>query len=122
MTAHWEGRRHPPGAPRRRTRAAVIALTVVAALLHRVHGSVCGIEKVWRQLDREGIGVDRDRVARLMQELGLEGVVRGKRKRTTVPGEHDERLADWSTGTPGRRRRTGSGGRPGAPRGAMNRA
>ncbi len=52
------------------------------------------VEKVWRQLNREGVGVGRDRVARLMRELNLEGVVRGKRKRTTVAGELDERPED----------------------------
>ena len=67
------------------------------AAITRVHEDnfgVYGIEKVWRQLNREGIRVGRDRVARLMRELGLEGVVRGKRKRTTVPGDLDERPAD----------------------------
>ena len=55
---------------------------------------VYGIEKVWRQLNRESIRVGRERVARLMPELGLEGVVRGKSKRTTIPGELAERPAD----------------------------
>ncbi len=55
---------------------------------------VYGIEKVWRQLNREGINVGRERVARLMRELGLEGVVRGKTARTTVPDELAERPAD----------------------------
>jgi transposase InsO family protein len=53
--------------------------------VHRDNFSVYGIEKVWRQLKREGKKVGRDRVARLMDELELEGVVRGKRKRTTLP-------------------------------------
>jgi hypothetical protein len=36
---------------------------------------VYGIEKVWRQLKREGHKVGRDRVARLMDDLELSGVV-----------------------------------------------
>jgi len=53
-----------------------------------------GIEKVWRQLNREGTRVGRDRVARLMDELDLEGVVRGRRKQTTFPAELSQRPAD----------------------------
>jgi len=56
--------------------------------------SVYGIEKVWRQLLREGILVGRDRVARLMRDLGLAGAVRGKRTRTTRPSDVGERPAD----------------------------
>ena len=52
--------------------------------MHRDNFGVYGIEKVWRQLNREGIKVGRDRVARLMDELDSSGVVRGKRKRTTT--------------------------------------
>jgi putative transposase len=69
-------------------------LKVEIARVHEEHLGVYGIEKVWRQLQREGIRVGRDRVARLMRELGLEGVVRGERKRTTVPAELDERPTD----------------------------
>lgn len=64
------------------------------ARVHKENFGVYGVEKVWRQLNREGVRVGRDRVARLMRELDLEGVVRGKRKRTTVAGELDERPAD----------------------------
>jgi len=42
-------------------------------------------EKVWRQLNREGIAVARCTVERLMRQLGLQGVRRGKAVRTTVP-------------------------------------
>jgi transposase InsO family protein len=45
---------------------------------------VYGARKVWRQLNRESIPVARCTVERLMSELGLQGVIRGKRIRTTV--------------------------------------
>ncbi len=45
---------------------------------------VYGVRKVWRQLGREGIKVARRTVARLMREMGLQGVVRGRTKRTTI--------------------------------------
>ena len=42
----------------------------------------------------KGIKVGRDRVARLMDDLELSGVVRGKKKRTTIPDEVSPRPAD----------------------------
>ena len=60
---------------------------------------VYGIEKVWHQLNREGIQVGRDRVHRLMDEMDLEGVVRGKRKpittMTTELGENVQTRLAW---------------------------
>jgi len=46
--------------------------------------AVYGVRKVWRQLDRENVEVARCTVARLMQSMGLQGVIRGKPVRTTV--------------------------------------
>ncbi|WP_409976166.1 IS3 family transposase [Escherichia coli] len=45
---------------------------------------VYGVRKVWRQLLREGIRVARCTVERLMAVMGLAGVLRGKKVRTTV--------------------------------------
>ncbi|WP_425341629.1 IS3 family transposase [Escherichia coli] len=45
---------------------------------------VYGVRKVWRQLLREGIRVVRCTVARLMAGMGLAGVLRGKKVRTTI--------------------------------------
>ena len=46
---------------------------------------VYGVRKVWRQLARDGIVAARCTVARLMRTMGLQGVVRGSKVRTTVP-------------------------------------
>jgi len=46
---------------------------------------VYGADKVWKQLNREGIGIARCTVERLMKRLGLQGVRRGRVVRTTVP-------------------------------------
>ena len=62
--------------------------------MHEENFGVYGARKVWRQLNREGIQVARCTVERLMQELGLEGVVRGKPIRTTVSDEDADRPAD----------------------------
>jgi transposase InsO family protein len=44
---------------------------------------VFGADKVWKQLNREGISIARCTVERLMQRMGLQGVRRGKVVRTT---------------------------------------
>lgn len=44
-----------------------------------------GAKKVWKELRREGCLVARCTVARLYRDLGLRGVVRGRRVRTTIP-------------------------------------
>ncbi len=46
---------------------------------------VYGVEKVWRQMHREGTPIARCTVERLMKRLGIEGVRRGKTVRTTIP-------------------------------------
>jgi putative transposase len=46
---------------------------------------VYGADKVWKQMNREGIVVARCTVERLMKRLGLQGVRRGKVVRTTAP-------------------------------------
>jgi putative transposase len=48
---------------------------------------VYGVRKVWRQLGREGVSAARCTVARLMRQMGLRGVVRGKETRTTIAGK-----------------------------------
>ena len=45
---------------------------------------VYGADKVWRQMKREGEAVARCTIERLMRRMGLRGVMRGKRVRTTV--------------------------------------
>jgi len=55
---------------------------------------VYGAKKVWKQLRREGVTVARCTAARLMCGMGLRGVVRGRRVRTTVPAELADRPLD----------------------------
>ncbi len=54
------------------------------ARVHAENFGVYGARKVWLQLNREGITVARCTVERLMKALGLQGVRRGKVKRTTI--------------------------------------
>jgi putative transposase len=55
---------------------------------------VYGAEKVWWQIHRDGIACGRDRVARLMREMGIRGAVRTRHKRTTIPAKTPERPED----------------------------
>jgi putative transposase len=50
----------------------------------RANMQVYGADKVWKQLNREGISIARCTVERLMKRLGLQGVRRGKVVRTTI--------------------------------------
>ena len=56
---------------------------------------IYGARKVWRQLGREGMRVARGTVERLMRSLGLAGVGRGKKGRTTVADDSADRPAEW---------------------------
>lgn len=64
------------------------------ARVHEENRGVYGAKKVWTQMGREGIAAARCTVARLMRELGLRGVRRGKRCYTTVAGDAAVRPAD----------------------------
>jgi len=80
--AHARRREDPETAPARVKRDAQLM-----AEIRRVFDDnfqVYGVRKIWRQMQREGFEVARCTVARLMQKMGLRGVIRGKRVRTTV--------------------------------------
>jgi transposase InsO family protein len=69
----------------------------LSAEIRRVHEEnfgVYGARKVWRQLGREEIVVARCTVERLMRAIGLTGVVRGRKCRTTIADEHADRPLD----------------------------
>jgi putative transposase len=55
---------------------------------------VYGADKIWHELNRQGVQVGRGRVERLMRRLGLHGAVRGKTVRTTVSDKDGVRAKD----------------------------
>lgn len=59
------------------------ALCVQIRNIWLANREVYGADKVWRQMHREGQPVARCTVERLMRAMGLQGVVRGKKVRTT---------------------------------------
>jgi putative transposase len=89
-SSYYAAKRRAPSIRRRRDEA----LKPEVQRVHRENFGVYGIEKIWRQLSREQILVGRDRVQRLMRELKLRGVVRGKRVWTTIPEARATRPAD----------------------------
>jgi putative transposase len=55
--------------------------------------SVYGARKTWKELRRRGVEAGRDQVARVMRANGIEGKLRGRKRRTTVPDETAVELA-----------------------------
>jgi len=89
-STYYAARARPPSARMVRDEG----LKADIARVHAANFAVYGVRKVWHQLRREGFAVGRDRVARLMEALGLTGVTRTKRVRTTKPAPASERPAD----------------------------
>ena len=70
-------------------------LLVEIRRVHQKNHGLYGARKVWWQLRRDGIAAARCTVERLMRQDGLQGVVRGKKRRTTIPaGSGSERPRD----------------------------
>ena len=89
-SSYYAARNRPPSA--RALADEELKPKIVAT--HAENFAVYGAYKVWRALRRKGEHVGRDRVARLMSALGLSGVTREHRIRTTTPGELAARPAD----------------------------
>jgi len=65
--------------------------------VHRIweeNRRVYGARKVWKQFRREGQQVARCTVERLMRDVGISGVIRGRRVRTTIADEQADRPRD----------------------------
>jgi transposase InsO family protein len=80
--AHVARRADPSKAPARTRRDTALRGTIQRVFDENFR--VYGVRKVWRQMMREGESVARCTVARLMKDMGLRGVIRGKPVKTTV--------------------------------------
>ncbi len=82
-TLYWQKRRvqHPELRSERAKRDDELRLEIQRVFDE--NRQVYGVRKVWRQLLRENICVARCTVARLMRDMGLKGVTRGKGPKTT---------------------------------------
>lgn len=83
VSTHYARRSRKP------SRRALEDRTLVAEIYAAREGyrAVYGVRKTWKELKRRDVVVGRDRVARLMRAEGLEGVRRGKKRRTTTADE-----------------------------------
>ncbi|MEU6277501.1 IS3 family transposase [Streptomyces populi] len=81
VSAYNARRRRPKSARRQRDEQLL-------KHIHRIHdtsGQTYGARRIHHQLRREGVTAARCTIERLMREDGLEGVIRGQRRRTTIP-------------------------------------
>lgn len=94
-STYYEHKTQAADASRRSARAQRDA--VLRSEIQRVydaHQQAYGVRKLWRQLKREQIVAPRCAVERLMRAMQLQGVVRGRRTRTTIPENAAERPRD----------------------------
>ena len=89
---HRRRRSEPALRPRRELRDERLREDVVRVWTE--NRGVYGARKVWRQLLREKAQVARCTVERLMRAEDLQGVVRGRKPRTTVPNDLAPRPED----------------------------
>jgi transposase InsO family protein len=80
-SAYYARRKRPKSARRLRDEQLLRLIVQV----HDESGATYGARRITRALRRKGIEVARCTVERLMAELGIEGVIRGQRRRTTIP-------------------------------------
>ena len=90
--AHEARRANPALLPARAKRDA--ALRTLVDRVWRENVRVYGARKVWWQLHREGVEVARCTVERLMRAMGLQGAVRSRRCKTTMPDDAAMRPPD----------------------------
>jgi putative transposase len=86
----WSAKSRPPSA----RSLSDTALKVVLLALWTANYEVYGARKLWKAALRSGESVGRDQVARLMRDLGIRGLRRGARVRTTRPDERAARHPD----------------------------
>ncbi len=89
-STYWSAKRRPPC---ERSRRDAKMMPILLALW-QANYSVYGARKLWIAARRAGHDIGRDQVARLMRRLGIAGVKRQKRVRTTRADPAAERPAD----------------------------
>ena len=84
-SAYWlhAARQRQPGLRSLRAQRDAVLVPQIQRVWH-ANLQVYGADKVWLQLNREGVTVARCTVERLMRQQGLQGVRRGKAQRTTM--------------------------------------
>jgi transposase InsO family protein len=83
VSTHYAPRSRMPSRRELRNRELLAEIESARAGYWRGYGA----RKTWLELRRRGVGVGRDQVARVMRQHGIEGKLRGRKRRTTIPHE-----------------------------------
>ena len=83
-SGYYDWRDRPPSVRARENAALTSKIREIYERSRETYGS----PRIHAELRSLGVHCSRKRVARLMREEGLEGCVRGRRKRTTRRGKH----------------------------------
>lgn len=89
-STYYDNKKRPMSA--RAIRDAVMMPILLA--LWMSNRKVYGAHKLWKAARRAGYDIGRDQTARLMKQLGIQGVTRNRRVRTTRPDDKAQRPAD----------------------------
>jgi putative transposase len=81
VSTHYARRSRKPSRRELADRELLAEIEAARTGYRRVYGA----RKTWLELRRRGIDVGRDQVARVMREHGIEGKLRGRKRRTTIP-------------------------------------
>jgi putative transposase len=90
VSGYYAAKSRPPSA---RTVADAVLCGQIAAV-HAANYGVYGVRKMHAAMRRDGVQIGRDQTGRLMRLLGLQGVRRGRFKRTTIADHAAFRPAD----------------------------
>jgi len=83
VSTHYARRSRKPS----RRELADLELLVEIEAARSGYRRAYGARKTWKELRRRGLDAGRDQVARVMHQHGIEGKLRGRKKRTTIPDE-----------------------------------
>ncbi len=89
-STYYDNKKRPLSA--RAIRDAMLMPILLA--LFSANRKVYGAHKLWKAARRAGHDIGRDQTARLMRQMGIRGVSRSRKVRTTVPDEKADRPAD----------------------------
>ncbi len=83
VSTHYARRSRRPSRRDQRDRGLPVEIEAARGGYRRVYGA----RKTWLELRRRGVEAGRDQVARVMRQHGIEGNLRGRKRRTTIPDE-----------------------------------
>ncbi len=89
-STYYAAKTRPPSARARRDAVLMPLILTLWIANYRVYG----VHKLWKTMARAGEPMGRDQVARLMRQLDIRGVVKGKKIVTTRPDGRADRHPD----------------------------